>query len=457
MWTLLEAPWLVNPTANGQRVSLVTDAALLIDPTGSIHSVGQREAVRKAWNHVLSRNAGAATCDEVRLNDHVLLPGLVNAHTHAAMTLLRGLGDDLPLDRWLGECIWPAEASLVEQNFVDAGSRLAAAEMLLGGTTCCADMYFFPEAAGRAFARMGLRAQLAMPVLDFPSSYAADADGYLSANFAARDSLANEPLLSWGLGPHAPYTVTDATYRRVLAFASELDLPIHTHLQETSREVADSEAEHGVSPTLRLARLGITSARLAAAHGVHLTDVDRQALATAGASVIHCPSSNLKLASGLADLPALLRAGVNVALGTDGAASNNRLDMFEEMRLAALLAKAVGRDAAYPSAAQALALATVNGARALGLDSVCGALDVGKQADVIAVRVSEPSGVPLFDPVSHLVYVASRADVTDVWVAGRRRVDGGRLVADAADALAQCAGFIAQHTERARRLVQPAA
>ncbi|MFN3630590.1 MAG: amidohydrolase family protein, partial [Casimicrobiaceae bacterium] len=374
--------------------------------------------------------------------------------THAAMTLLRGHGDDRALQDWLQNYIWPAEAALVDPEFVRVGTLLAAAEMLAGGTTTCADMYFYPEAAGRAFVRMGMRAQLAMPVLDFPTRYASDADGYLRANLDARDALADEPLLSWALGPHAPYTVSDATYSRVLAFASELDIPIHTHLQETADEVALSRKQYGVTPAARLAGLGVTSAGLVAAHGVHLETADRSLLARAGASVIHCPSSNLKLASGLADVAALLQARVNVGLGTDGAASNNRLDLFEEMRLAALLAKAVSRDAASLPAAQAFLLATRNGARALRLDDRIGTLEAGKRADLVAVRIDAPSATPLFDPVSHLVYVAGRGDVTHVWVDGHPRVTDGRLAEAPRLALAECTGQIATFAERVRALRQ---
>lgn len=448
MWSLIEASWIVTAATEGDEVRATPKGAVAIDAEGRILAAGCREDVVAA-----ARSPDAPEpAERVVLDGHILMPGLVNAHTHAAMTLLRGHGDDRALDDWLKHYIWPAEAELVDPEFVRVGTLLAAAEMLAGGITTCADMYFFPGAAGRAFVRMGMRAQLAMPVLDFPTRYASDADGYLRANLDARDALADEPLLSWALGPHAPYTVSDATYTRVLAFASELDIPIHTHLQETADEVATSRARHGGTPAARLARLGVASAGLVAAHGVHLEGADRSLLAQAGASVIHCPSSNLKLASGLADVAALLRAGVNVGLGTDGAASNNRLDLFEEMRLAALLAKAVSRDAASVPATRAFLLATRNGARALRLDDRIGTLEVGKRADLVAVRIDTPAATPMFDPVSHLVYVAGRADVTHVWVDGRARVTEGRLAEGLRVALAECAGSIATFADRVSAL-----
>ncbi|MCS6996283.1 MAG: TRZ/ATZ family hydrolase [Casimicrobiaceae bacterium] len=441
---LISGRWLVTPEDRG-AIAVIAEGAVAVKD-GRIVFCGSRTAaecaIAERWPH--------ETWQRIERSEHILLPGLVNAHTHAAMVLFRGLGDDLPLEAWLNERIWPAEAEFVDAEFVRLGTTLAAAEMLLGGTTCCADMYFYPGEAARAFLNMGMRAQLAAPVLDFPTRYASDADGYLAANLAARDALRNEPLLSWSLGPHAPYTVGDASFRRVLAFASELDLPIHTHLQETRHELAESQREYGCSPTQRLAALGITQAGLIAAHGVHLSEADRTLLARNGASLIHCPSSNLKLASGIADVPAMLAAGLNVGLGTDSAASNNRLDLFEEMRLAALLGKVASGDAAGLSAATALTLATLGGARALRLDEVCGSLEVGKAADLIAVSVAAIHSTPLFDPVSHLIYVASRHDVTDVWVHGEQLVEARQLTEKPARALAECLGPIATIARRLR-------
>ena len=353
---------------------------------------------------------------------HVLLPGLVNAHTHAAMSLFRGIADDVPLQVWLERHIWPREARFVAPDFVYDGARLAAAEMLRGGVTCCNDMYFFPDASARAFLELGMRAMLGLPVLDFPTPYAADADGYLSRGLEIRDALKHEPRLAFSLAPHAPYTVSDATWEKIVVFARQLDLPIQTHLAETAQEVAASRAEHGRTPLARLHELGATGPQFIAIHGVHLAADDIALLAAQGCHVVHCPVSNMKLGSGIAPVAALVAGGVNVALGTDGAASNNRLDLFGEMRIAALLAKVATGDPSVLPAQQALGAATLAGARALGLDREIGSLVAGKQADIVAVDLSALDALPCYDPVSHLVHAVGREAVTDVWVAGRRVV-----------------------------------
>jgi 5-methylthioadenosine/S-adenosylhomocysteine deaminase len=360
--------------------------------------------------------------EHLELPRHVLLPGLVNAHTHAAMNLFRGIADDLELDVWLKQHIWPREARFVSADFVYDGARLAAAEMLLGGVTCCNDMYFFPEASARAFLELGMRAMLGAPILDFPTSYAADADGYLAQGLATRDALKSEPTLSFSLAPHAPYTVSDATWEKIVVFARQLDLPVQTHLAETAQEVSASRSERGISPLMRLSELGVTGPQFIAVHGVHLSPEDIALLAAHGSHVVHCPVSNMKLGCGIAPVAALVQGGVNVALGTDGAASNNRVDLFGEMRTAALLAKVATGDPSALPAQQALGAATLSGARALGLEERIGSLVAGKEADVIAVDLSGSSATPCYDPVSHLVHAVGREAVTDVWVAGRRVV-----------------------------------
>ena len=364
----------------------------------------------------------------IELPTHVLTPGLINAHTHAAMTLLRGVGDDLPLMRWLQERIWPLEQALVSAQFVYDGTRLAAAEMLRAGVTTCSDMYFFPEAAARALREVGMRAVIGLIALEFPSPYANDADDYLRRGLAARDALKGDPLLSFTLAPHAPYTVSDATFTRVVTLAEELDLPIHMHVHETAGEVSDSIAQHGVRPLVRLERLGLVSERLIAVHAVHLNDTEIALLAQRGASIAHCPASNLKLASGIAPIARALAAGVNVAFGTDGAASNNRLDLLEEARFAALLAKGTSNDAAALASPHALHCATLGAARALGLDDRIGSLRAGKQADLAAFDLSAIESAPVFDPISHLLYACSREAVTDVWVAGEHVVRKRQIV-----------------------------
>jgi 5-methylthioadenosine/S-adenosylhomocysteine deaminase len=286
-------------------------------------------------------------------------------------------------------------------------------------------MYFYPRSAAQAFLSVGQRAVLALPVIDFPTRYASDVDDYLTKGLQVRDEFAGEPLLSFAMGPHAPYTASDSTFQRVLAFANELALPVHTHLQETAHEVSEALAASGERPTARLARLGALGPDFFAAHGVHLDDTDIALLAYHGASIVHCPSSNLKLASGLAPIAELLNSGVNVGLGTDGAASNNRLDLFEEMRLAALVGKVQSGDASAVNAAQAFTMATLGGAKAAGVADRVGSLAVGKSADIIAVSLEAPGLQPVFNPVSHVVYTASRTDVTHVWVGGAPRITAG--------------------------------
>jgi 5-methylthioadenosine/S-adenosylhomocysteine deaminase len=356
----------------------------------------------------------------VDLPGHALIPGLVNAHTHAAMTLLRGIGDDLPLMRWLQEHVWPAESKHVSPQFVKDGTLIACAEMLRGGVTCMNDMYFFPEAALEAALESGMRAALGLIAVEFPTAYAADPDQYLAKGLALRDQWREHPRLSFCLAPHAPYTVSDATFRKVAQLAAELDLPVHVHVHETVQEIDRSLAEHGERPLARLERLGLLGPGLIAVHAVHLEPAEIALLARHGSSVAHCPSSNLKLASGLAPVAALAAAGVNVALGTDGAASNNRLDLFQEMRSAALLAKAVAGDAAAMPAHAALRAATLGGATALGLDARIGSIVPGKAADLAAIEFDSLELQPAFDVVSHLVYVSGREHVTDVWVGGER-------------------------------------
>jgi 5-methylthioadenosine/S-adenosylhomocysteine deaminase len=347
------------------------------------------------------------------------------------MSLMRGMADDLPLMRWLQEHIWPAEAKHVSSQFVKDGTLLACAEMLRGGVTCFNDMYFFPEAALEAAQLAGMRASLGMIVIEFPSAYASDPDDYLAKGLALRDRWREDPLLSFCLAPHAPYTVSDATFRKIATLAGEIEVPVHVHLHETEDEIAQSVAQHGVRPLARLRRLGLAGPGLIAVHAVHLEDEEIALLARHGATVAHCPTSNLKLASGFAPVAKLARAGVGLALGTDGAASNNRLDMMEEMRLAALLAKAVAKDAEALPARAALRAATLGGAAALGLEARIGSIVPGKEADLAAVRLegsdAVPELTPCFDPVSQLVYVAGRQQVSHVWVAGRCLLREGEL------------------------------
>lgn len=363
--------------------------------------------------------------DLVVLDNHVLIPGLINAHTHAAMTLMRGIADDQPLMVWLNDHIWPAERAIVTERYVEDASLFACAEMLRGGTTCFSDMYFYPQATATAASKAGLRAHLGLTVLEFPTNYAVDADDYLQKGFEAHDSWRGNSLISSVLAPHAPYTISNQTFEKVLTYAEQLGLGIHMHLHETRDEIHQSEASYGVRPMQRIAELGLLGPGFIAAHGVHLLPHEIDMLSEYGCHIAHCPASNLKLGSGIAPISVLLRNNVNVCIGTDSAASNNRLDMLSEMRLAALLSKGVSEDAAVLPAYQALRMATINAASAIGLDSKIGSIEIGKQADLVAVELSDLSISPCYDPVSHLVYSCGREHVTHTWVAGELRYSNG--------------------------------
>lgn len=355
----------------------------------------------------------------VHLGSHVLMPGLINLHGHSAMTLLRGLADDLALMDWLQNHIWPAEGQHVRDDFVFDGALLAMAEMIRGGTTTINDMYFFHGAMARAGLAAGMRTFVGCSILEFPTPYAVNADDYLTKSLAERREFLGEDLITFTLAPHAPYTVSDDTFRKVVTLAEQEDMLIHCHIHETAGEVADSVKQHHQRPLARLKALGLLSPRLIAAHMVHLTPEEIELAAAHGLSVAHNPASNMKLASGIAPVPQLLAAGVNVGIGTDGAASNNKLDMLAETRLAALLAKVGTLEPTSVPAATALEMATLNGARALGIDDKVGSIKIGKQADVIAIDLSALETAPVFDPVSHVVYAAGREQVSHVWVNGQ--------------------------------------
>jgi len=392
-----------------------------VEPSGTVlehHSVAVRDGVIEAVVPHGEARTRFAAYEELVLENHVLIPGLVNAHTHAAMSLMRGHGDDLPLMRWLQEHVWPMEAKHVSAGFVRDGTALACAEMLRGGITCFNDMYFFPEASLEAALACGMRSAHGIIAIEFPSAYASDAADYLRKGLAVRDRYGDEPLVSFTLAPHSPYTVSNDSFRKIATLAAELDLPVHIHLHETGEEVERSRAEHGMRPLERMERLGLLGPSLIAVHAVHMERQEIERLARYGCSVAHCPSSNLKLASGFAPVHSFLEKRINVALGSDGAASNNRLDLFQEMRTAALLAKAVSGNAEALPAHAALRAATLGGAQAMGLAGKIGSLQPGKAADLVAVDFSAPELAPCYDPVSHLVYVAGREHVSHVWVAG---------------------------------------
>jgi len=353
-----------------------------------------------------------------RLPTHVLMPGLINTHTHAAMTLLRGFADDLPLNEWLTEHIWPAEAACISREFITDGTHLAIAEMLRGGVTCFNDMYFFPDTMADIVDKIGIRATIGLIVLDFPTAWAANADEYLQKAQTVYDQFQDSPLIQFALAPHAPYTVSDDPLSKTKALADKWQVPVHIHVHETAFEVEDAVSKQGIRPLSRLQQLGLVNSQLLNVHATQLTDEEIALLAEKGAHVVHCPESNLKLASGFCPVDKLLKAGVNVALGTDGAASNNDLDMFGEMRTAALLSKGMSGDASSMPAHQALRMATLNGAKALGIDDVTGSLEQGKSADIVALDMQTLETIPMYEPISQVVYAASREKVSDVWVAG---------------------------------------
>ena len=423
--TLIHAKWVVpiEPTATvHSNYAIAINNGRIIALLPSVEAVNQYQAN-----------------ETHEFNNHALLPGLINTHGHAAMTLMRGLADDLPLMTWLNEHIWPTEAKWVGSEFVYDGSLIACAEMLRGGTTCFTDMYFFPEEAARAVEKAKMRATLGLIVIDFPSAYAQNADEYIDKGLALHDQLHGNALIKTSFAPHAPYTVADEALKRVATLAEELDIPIQIHLHETEDEINQAVDASGKRPMQRLKELGLLSSRLIAVHMTQLNDDEIETLATHGVHIAHCPESNLKLASGFCPAQQLTKAEVNVSIGTDGAASNNDLDMFSEMRTAAMLAKAVSKDASAVPAEQALRMATINGAKALGLENEIGSLEVGKAADIIAVDLSAIESQPIYNPMSQLVYATSRNQVSDVWVAGNHLLKQHTLTTLDTESLSQTA------------------
>lgn len=411
--SLIHAKWVipVDPAD-----SVLADHAIAISGDRIIDILPSLEAAERyhASNHF-------------ELNEHALIPGLINAHGHAAMSLMRGLADDLPLMEWLNQHIWPTEQRLVCDEFVAVGTELAIAEMLLSGTTCFSDMYFFPDIVAKVAHQQKMRAHLSVPVLEFPSAWASNADDYIQKGLSVKDNYRNHPLIQIGFGPHAPYTVSDASLTRIAVLANELDASIQIHLHETAQEISDATANNGLRPIQRLQTLNLLSPRLQCVHMTQINDDDMALLKEYGCHVIHCPESNLKLASGISPVTALLDAGINVALGTDGAASNNDLDMFGEMKTAALLAKGFSEDATALPAADALRMATLNGAKALGIDKITGSLEIGKAADMVAVNLDAVGLQPVFNPLSQLVYSHCGQQVSHVWVNGELLVNDRQL------------------------------
>ncbi|HQX91535.1 MAG TPA: TRZ/ATZ family hydrolase [Thermomonas sp.] len=411
---LIEAGWVVPVVPHGV---VLTDHAVAVSG-GRIQAILPIAQARMQY----------VPKDTVTRPEAVLIPGLVNAHTHNPMTLLRGIADDLPLMTWLQQHIWPVEAAVIGPDFVADGTTLAIAEMLRGGTTCANENYFFPDVQAGVYKKYGFRARVGAVIIDFPSAWAASDDEYFDRACQLHDTWRGDALIGTAFAPHAPYTVNDANFERIRMLADQLDLPVHLHLHETAHEVSESLKLHGQRPIARIDRLGLLNDRLIAVHMTQLTEADIHLCAERGVSVVHCAESNLKLASGFCPACALLSAGVNLAIGTDGCASNNDLDMFGETRSAALLAKAVANDAAGFSAFEALHAATLGGAKALGFEDRIGSIEAGKDADLVCVDLSALETQPLHHVVSQLIYATGRQQVSDVWIAGVQKLRQRELV-----------------------------
>lgn len=401
----VHARWVI-PVEGSERV-LEHHAVIVRD--GQIADVLPSEQASARWR----------AAETVELDRHALMPGLVNAHTHAAMSLFRGLADDLPLMSWLEEHIWPAEGKWMSEPFVADGTRLAATEMIRGGTTCFGDMYFFPDTIARVVQESGIRAAIFTGILDFPTPMGNGPEDYLRAAVNASDAWRHEPRITIGFGPHAPYTVSDAPLEKVRTYAEELDAPIMMHVHETAEEVQQAVAATGERPLERLHRLGLLSPRFMAVHMTDLSAAEMELARATGIHVAHCPESNMKLGNGFCRVEQLRHAGVDLGLGTDGAASNNDLDMMGEMRTAALLGKAVAHDPSALPAEAVLEMATLGGARSLGLEQQIGSLVPGKQADLVAVDLGQTETQPLYDPLAQIIYSATRSQVSHTWVAGQ--------------------------------------
>ncbi|MEN7342538.1 MAG: amidohydrolase family protein [Pseudomonadota bacterium] len=351
--------------------------------------------------------------------DRIVMPGLINGHTHAAMSLMRGVADDLELMTWLTRYIFPAELALVDESFIRTGTALACWEMIRGGTTTFVDMYFFPDTVSQTVVDCGLRAIVVPSVIEQASPDAEDFEQSLSQAIRfVKDWQGRHPRITPAIGAHSVYTISEPALKRIIDAAKSLGAPISIHVAESPFEMQTTEAQYGRSPVALLDDLGFLDVTLIAAHVVHGDVNDWQRMAGRQVGAVHNPTSNLKLASGISPVVDMRAEGVKVGLGTDGAASNNDLDMWEEIRLAALLAKGVGMDPTRLPAFEALSLATKDGAEAIGQQSSIGTLEIGKQADLIQVAIDDLSQAPMYDPVSHLAYVADEHDVVTTIVNG---------------------------------------
>lgn len=358
---------------------------------------------------------------------HAILPGIINSHTHIGMNYFRGLADDTSLMNWLNNHVWPAEKKWVSYDFVRDASLFAMAEMIRCGTTCFNEMYFFFQATAEAAEIAGMRANVGITIMEFPTNWAQTTDEYFAKGIEFYEQYKNHDRIYPTLAPHAPYTVSDASLLRAKDIAEKYNLKINLHLHETADEVNQSIEKYNKRPIKRLYDIDYLSPRLLAIHMTQINDEDLEILAKTKPNVIHCPESNMKLASGACPVEKLKKIGINVALGTDSVASNNDLDMISEMRSAAFLSKLSTRNPESLSAQEAISMATINGAKALGLDHIIGSLSAGKAADFIAINLDEIETLPIYHPSSQIVYSSSRQQVTDVWVAGKQLMKNRKL------------------------------
>ena len=411
---IISASWIFTSNSEGQ---LLSDYSIVIENDKIIDLVPQD----KVFDEYEAN-------DTYQLTDHILIPGLINTHTHAAMSLFKGFADDLPLQDWLNDYIWPAEKEFINSSFVNDGSILALSEMIKSGVTTFNDMYFFPDATAEAVKELGVRSNIGLVVLDFPTNYATDPEDYLLKGFEFRDKWRNEELITTSIAPHAPYSVSDEAFTLINTYSEELSINIHTHLHETQWEIEDSIEKYGITPVQRLNNLGIIGPSLMAVHCVHLNDQDMATLAKNKVSIVHNPSSNMKLGSGISDIAKMLKQNLNISLGTDSSASNNRLDIMEEMRLAALLIKGSTKSPESFSANEAIKMATINGAKALGLESIIGSIEKNKKADLVAIDLNSIENQPIYNPLTTFVYSSSRSDVSYVWIDGEIKLKDKKLV-----------------------------
>lgn len=449
--TVINAAHLITSDANN---TVFSPGAIAFDGTTNLATGSPKDVERHVKDHISGgpENNPQTQLETIQLPDHAILPGLINSHAHSAMALFRGLADDLPLMTWLQSHIWPAESQWVSDKFVAAGTRLAMAEMLLSGTTCFTDMYFFPEIAAETALAAGMRAQVACPILDFPTQWGSGPDEYIEKTCnLIHEYNHSKGLIQVGFGPHAPYTVSDAPLTKIAALAHQHDTFIQMHVHETAHEVNEAIETLGQRPLNRLHQLDLLGPHFQAVHFTQATEADIALAAETQLNVIHCPESNLKLASGFTPAQAFLDAGVNVALGTDGAASNNDLDLFGELRTASLLAKSVAQDASAIPAKTALNLATTNAAKALGRAQQLGLLHAGAAADFIAVNLKAPNTQPLYNLQSQIAYALNSQQIEHVWIAGRQVVQDRQLLTlNQADILAEAEHWCAKIQAQAK-------